>query len=189
MRKILAIFLGIHVGIFCIVFRRPKKCWEKDAYSCAVVCGCPADREGKPTPYMKTRVEKAVQLWEDKRVKYLLLSGGAVRNAFVEAEVMKAYAVSLGVPKEFLIMEKRSGSTYHNMMYCKAIMEECGLDDCVVVTNGWHLRKADHYARKFRLSYVMCKADKPEEDGVLRNMWKYISTNVHMYINMYRGYW
>lgn len=189
MKKILAVFFGVHLVIFSVVFRRPRRCRTKDAYSCAIVCGYPADEEGKTTALMKARVEKAVELWKDKRVKYLILSGGAVRNPFVEAEVMKAYAVSLGVPRECLITEKQSVSTYHNMMYCKDIMQECGFEDCVIVTNGWHLRKADHYARKFRLSYVMYKADKPEEESIFQNVWRYISTNVHMYINMYRGYW
>lgn len=189
MKKLLAVFFGVHLAIFCIVFRRPHRSWTKDAYSCAIVCGYPADEEGKPTALMRTRVDKAVGLWKEKRVKYLILSGGAVRNAFAEAEVMKAYAASLDVPKEYLITEKQSVSTYHNMMYCKDIMQECGFKDCVVVTSGWHLRKADYYARKFRLSYVMCKSDKPEDESVFKNIWRYISTNVHMYVNMYRGYW
>lgn len=80
-------------------FDAPEDAERRCVRVCAIVCGYPADEEGKTTALMKARVEKAVELWKDKRVKYLILSGGAVRNPFVEAEVMKAYAVSLGVPR------------------------------------------------------------------------------------------
>lgn len=189
MKRLLAGFLGLHAVIFCVVFRRPKKCWDRDHYACAVVCGYPAREDGSPSRYMKTRVEKAVKLWKDKKVSYLLMSGGAVQNAFVESEVMKAYAVSLGVPKERIVTEKHSVSTYHNLKYAKDILAECGWKDCVVVTDGWHLRKADHYARKFKLSYVMEKAERPEDQNLVSAAWKCVCTNVQMYLNLYRGYW
>lgn len=189
MKKLIIGFLGMNAVIFCIVFRPPKKHWTKDQYDCAIVCGYPAEKDGSPSEFMKTRVEKAAELWKNKKVKYLLLSGGAVQNEFAEAEVMKAYASSLGVSRECLVVEKQSVSTYHNMMYSKDIMDECGFSDCVVVTDGWHLRKADHYARKFKLSYAMCRADRPEGQSLFAAAWKCVCTNVHMYLNMYRGYW
>lgn len=100
---------------------------------------------------------------------------------------MKAYAGSLGVPREYLITEKQSVSTYHNMMHSKDVMKMCGFQNCVVVTSGWHLRKANHYARKFGLDYVMCKSGSRE--GVCRNSIRCAVTNLHMYFNMFRGYW
>ena len=187
MKKIIAIFFGIHTAIFEIVFPRPRRRWDRDRYDCAIVCGYPADDAGEPSETMKERVRKAAELWKKKKVNYIILSGGAVRNEFPESEVMKAYAGSLGVPREYLITEKQSVSTYHNMMYSKNVMKMCGFQNCVVVTSSWHLRKANHYARKFGLDYVMCKSGSQE--GVCRNTARCIVTNLHMYFNMFRGYW
>ena len=97
---------------------------------------------------MKKRVEKAVELWKERKVRYLLLSGGAVANPYVEAEVMKKYALELGVPEQYLVLEKRADCTYRNLKYGAVTMKNCGFSDCAVVTSGWHLRKADHYARE-----------------------------------------
>ena len=69
-------------------------------YDCMIVCGYPAKENGEPSELMKTRVERAVELWENKRASYLIFSGAAVANRHVEAQVMKSYAVSLGVPKD-----------------------------------------------------------------------------------------
>lgn len=63
---------------------------------------------------MKCRVEKAAELWKARRVEYLLMSGGAVKNAYVEAEVMKRYAMELGVPEQYIVEEKEADCTYRN---------------------------------------------------------------------------
>lgn len=188
MKKFLAVFTAINAAIFCIVFRKPDKRWAKQHYDCAVVCGYFANDDGTPSELMKTRVEKAVRLWKRKKVDCLILSGAAVYNEHVEAEVMRRYARELGVPDSEIIIEDRAVSTYHNMLYSKEIMESHYLKDCVVVTNGWHLRKADHYARKFRLDYVMAQAENPKSESGMETLWRLVKTNVHMYINMYRGY-
>lgn len=181
-----AAFCLVHFTIFSLEFRWPKTRWRRRVYDCAVVCGYPAEADGSPSRILKTRVERAAELWKTGRVRFLILSGGAVGNEFVEAEVMKAYAKELGVDPEVIRVECQAVSTYHNLKYASEIMKKEGWQDCAVVTNRWHLRKADHYARKFGLEYVMC----PAADGESRRkaVWRWICTNVHMYVNYYRGY-
>ncbi|WP_346663438.1 YdcF family protein [uncultured Merdimonas sp.] len=181
--------LGINLVIFQILFPAPKKRWEQDTCDCALVCGFHAMEDGTPSPVMKKRVEKAVELWKERKVRYLLLSGGAVANSRVEAEVMKKYALELGVPEQYLILEKRADCTYRNLKYGAATMKNCGFADCAVVTSGWHLRKADHYARKAGLRYVMVRADEPVEEGVLTTLRRYGETAVTMYRNFWKGYY
>ena len=176
-----------NVLVFRTVFERPLKRWKKSGYDCALVCGCPANLNGSPSAVMKTRVEKAVKLWREGRVKKLFFSGGRVKNPHIESEVMKEYAIELGVPEEMIVTENRSVSTFHNMMQSRRIMEREGIRDCVVVTNGWHLRKANHYAQRFGLDYVMCAADEPKNAGLIDTLWRYVSVNLHMYFNFYRG--
>ena len=182
-------FAAANLALFGLIFRKPKKRWEQDAYDCAVVCGCQVGADGTPSKRLAARVEKAVELWKDKKVKYLIMSGAAVYNAFAEAPAMKRYAVELGVPEEYILEEKQAVSTYHNLLYASQMMEHCGFKDCVVVTNGWHLRKADHYARKAGVKYVMAASKRPEGDSLLTTIGLYLKTNIHMYVNMWKGYY
>ena len=182
-------FAAANLALFCLMFRKPKKRWEQDAYDCAVVCGCQVGADGTPSKSLASRVEKAVELWKYKKVKYLIMSGAAVSNTFVEASVMKRYAMELGVPEEYILEEKQAVSTYHNLLYASQMMEHCGFKDCVVVTNGWHLRKADHYARKAGVKYVMAASKRPEGDGLLTTIGLYLKTDIHMYVNMWKGYY
>lgn len=191
-RKIFAlgVFFGtvISNGItFRAVFPRPVTAWKRERYDCAIVCGCPAAADGSPSRVMKVRVEKAAELWKKGKVKKLIFSGAAVKNSYIEAEVMKKYAVTLGVPEEMIITEIRAVSTYHNMMLAKPLMEERGFKSCVVVTNSWHLRKANHYADRSGLDYVMCSCREPEGTGRLYAAWYHMIINLHMYLNLYRG--
>lgn len=182
-------FVGANILLFCIMFRKPKVRWEQDKYDCAVVCGCRVENDGQPSETLKTRVEKAVELWKERKVQYLIMSGAAVYNDYVEAEAMRRYAIELGVPKEYILEEKRAVSTYHNLLYSGEMMRNCGFQNCVVVTSGWHLRKADHYARQNVNRYVMAAAAGPYKDKAYKTVWLHITTNLHMYMNMWRGYY
>ena len=166
-------FLVAHIFLFCVMFRSPKKRWEQDSYDCAIVCGCRVKEDGVPSDTLKARVEKAVELWKEKKVKYLIMSGAAVQSDFVEAEAMKRYAVS----------------TYHNLLYSCRMMRNCNFQDCVVVTSGWHLRKADHYTRQKGVPYVMAAAANPKKQKPLEILWLHVRTNLHMYMNMWKGYY
>ena len=90
----------VHLVIFSLEFCWPQTRCKRRVYDCAVVCGYPAEADGSPSRILKTRVERAAELWKAGKVRFLLLSGGAVGNGFVEAEVMKAYAEDLGVDPE-----------------------------------------------------------------------------------------
>ncbi len=183
----LSVFCLFHILVFRTVFGQPQKRWKRQKYDCALVCGCPANLNGSPSATMKSRVEKAVALWREGKVGRLFFTGGCVKNPHIESEVMKEYAMALGVPKEHIVTEGQSVSTYHNMMHSKQIMEDNGLNNCVVVTNKWHLRKAGHYAEKFGLDHVMCGAGEPQNASLMKTLWRYLSINLHMYVNFYRG--
>ena len=189
MKWMTAGFLAAHIFLFCVIFRAPKKRWEQDSYDCAIVCGCRVKADGVPSDTLKARVEKGVELWKEKKVKYLIMSGAAVHSDYVEAEAMKRYAMELGVPGEYILEEKQAVSTYHNLLYSCRMMQNCNFQDCVVVTSGWHLRKADHYTRSKGVRYVMAAAKNPKKQKFLEILWLHVRTNVQMYLNMWRGYY
>lgn len=176
-----------NIAVFRILFPKPSTKWKRKKYECAVVCGYPAAEDGKPSPEMKKRVEAAVEIWKKGKADVLIMSGGAAANRHVEAEVMAEYAKKLGVPEEKILLEKNSVSTYHNMMYVKQLMDEKKIKNCVVVTSGWHLRKANHYAQKMGMDYVMHRAEEIQGEKVTKTIWRYLSTNLHMFYKFYEG--
>lgn len=187
-KYIILSFVLLNYLIFIFVFKKPQR-KQQEKYDCAIVCGFPANSDGTPSQIMKSRVEKAVELYKEGKIDYIIFSGAKVHNKYEEASIMANYAISLGIDKQIIIKENRAISTYHNLLYCSKIMFEKNLSSCLVITNGWHLRKADHYARKNSLCYAMVKADNPCEYSKIRILFLYVATNLKMYINMFKGYY
>lgn len=188
-KKIISGIGIVNLLIFFSIFKRPNKKWRYRCYDCGIICGFPALNNGKPSKIMQSRVEKGVELYKAGKIKFLIMSGGAVKNEYEEAKVMRDYAISLGVLKKHIIIENQALSTYHNLMYCHDLMKLYNLNNAIVVTNSWHLRKANYYARKFKLDYVMVSANPPKSYNCLKIIFLHLQTNLLMYYNLFKGYY
>ena len=62
--------------------------------------------------------------------------------------VMAAYAERLGVPRQNIIEEDRSLTTYQNLLYSLRMVEEQGLRQATLVTLDLYTRRAVATARK-----------------------------------------
>lgn len=149
---------------------------------CAIICGYPSNNDGSISNILESRIKKGVELYKNNKVKYLILSGGAIHNNHCEAEVMKEYALKNDVLLEHIFVESIAKSTYHNMMYSKEIMMKYDLKTCYIVTNSWHKIKAEYYAKKFELDYMMINANKPK--GM--SWFKVLILTIDMPINMFK---
>ena len=67
-----------------------------------IVLGTPADRDGNPRPKQLARVTEAVREYKRGVAPRLILTGGAVQNRFVEAQVMARAAEAQGIPESAL---------------------------------------------------------------------------------------
>ena len=170
------------------LFKYPKKCKKKTVKDCVIVCGYPANDDGTISEILKSRVDEGIALYKEGYVKKMIMSGTNAHNEHVEALVMKDYALSEGVKKEDILLETKARSTYHNMLYSKDIVLEHHLKTCYVITNSWHLRKADYYARKFDFDYEMIQSKKPKCFSVLKVIYMHLEMHIMTYINLLKGY-
>ncbi|WP_434385262.1 YdcF family protein [Melittangium boletus] len=113
----------------------------------AVVLGARVLPGGVPSPALRARIEKAVDLYHRGLVSRLLFSGGVGTHPPSEAHVMRAVAVGLGVPAEACLLEAQSHSTEQNARYSARLLRERGLSRVVVVSDPYHLFRARQYFR------------------------------------------
>lgn len=59
---------------------------------CAIVCGYPANEDGTISNILKSRIDKAIELYQNHEIKYIIVSGGSIHNQYNEALTMKDYA-------------------------------------------------------------------------------------------------
>ena len=111
-------------------------------FDAIIVLGNPADSDGNPTPEQLARVTEAVHEYERGVAPRLILTGGAVRNRFVEARVMARTAQAQGIPEPAILVEPESRNTLQNACYAERIMKAHGWRSAEVVSSASHLPRA-----------------------------------------------
>ena len=88
-------------------FPTPPKPQSDRVYDVAIVLGSPAEEDGSLSRVQKTRMDAAITLYKEKRVRCILISGGSVRNTYTEADIMAAYAIRCSIPSAALLLERQ----------------------------------------------------------------------------------
>lgn len=143
-------------------FPAPKKIQPNRLYDVGIVLGSPTKEDGTLSRMQKSRIDAAIALYQEGHIAHILISGGGVRNAYVEADVMAEYAQRL-VPENVLVKERKARNTYENLLYAKEICEKRHWSHVVVITSCFHARRADYMVRKFFTDYAMGKTKEKEK--------------------------
>ncbi|MDF2722841.1 MAG: hypothetical protein K0Q59_2516 [Paenibacillus sp.] len=106
-------------------------------------------------PLLKERLDTTLRLFRSYKFQYILLSGGAVKSSRTEAEIMRDYLLSQGVPEKRMILESRSQYTVHNIVNCKIVMQELGMTTCVLVSNSFHIRRMNYIMKALQIPAVL----------------------------------
>ncbi|HUP02867.1 MAG TPA: YdcF family protein [Bryobacteraceae bacterium] len=111
-------------------------------FDAIIVLGYQADADGNPTPRQLARVTEAVHEYERGVAPRLIVTGAAVRNHFVEAEVMARTAEAQGIPRSAILVEPQAQDTIQNACFAARIMKQNGWRSAEVVSSGAHLPRA-----------------------------------------------
>ncbi|HPJ16420.1 MAG TPA: YdcF family protein [Spirochaetota bacterium] len=85
---------------------------EIEVSDAAVVLGNKVEPSGLPSPRLKSRLDKAISLYENGFVKYIIVSGGKGEEGYDEARVMHKYLLANNVPENSII-EDSEGMNSH----------------------------------------------------------------------------
>jgi uncharacterized SAM-binding protein YcdF (DUF218 family) len=111
-------------------------------FDAIIVLGSSADRDGNPTPVQLARVNEGVHEYERGVAPRLILTGGAVRNQYIEARVMARVAAAEGIPQSAIFVEPDARDTIHNACYAVRIMKAHGWRSAEVISRANQLPRA-----------------------------------------------
>jgi vancomycin permeability regulator SanA len=95
--------------------------------------------DGEPSPYLAHRLDAAAELYREGRVKALLVTGDNSREDYDEPDAMRAYLTERGVPGIRIVSDYVGFDTWDSCVRAKKIF---GVDRAVLVTQGFHVRRA-----------------------------------------------
>jgi DUF218 domain len=108
-----------------------------------IVLGYPAKRDGGLHPVQKWRTELAARTAQQLGAERLVFSGAPSDGRPAEADVMAAYAKSLGVPAGNLATETRATSTRENVAFSEPLVD--GFPRVAIVSDPLHAARARRY--------------------------------------------
>ena len=134
-----------------------------------IILGCWFRRDGSLPPLLRGRVDRALSFWREQkkstgREACFIPSGGQGRDeSMPEAEAMRRYLLSQGVPDRLILPETASRSTLENMTFSGRIIREANPDGKTVFsTTSYHV---------FRSGVWAAEAGLPAEGIGSRTKW------------------
>ena len=113
-----------------------------DHFDTIIVLGYRADSDGNPTPEALARITEAVREYERGVAPRLIITGGPVRNQFVEADMMARAAAAQGIPPSAIFLEPHARDTIQNACYSERVMKAHGWRSAEVISSAYHLPRA-----------------------------------------------
>ncbi|MBN2003717.1 MAG: YdcF family protein [Anaerolineae bacterium] len=118
----------------------------------AIVLGA-AVWEGAPSPVFAARLDHAIALYHQGRVRALILTGGVGEgDTLAESEAGQAYALAQDVPATAIFTENVSHITLTNLTGAGRIVREQGFDRVLLVSDPLHMKRAIVIARDLDLN-------------------------------------
>lgn len=97
---------------------------------------------------MQMRVTWGVHLYKRGSAKKLIMSGAAVYSPYVEAEIMRLYAISLGVPEEDILVESKAQHSTENIWYSYKLAKSKGYEHIALSTDPFQTRMTYRFGKR-----------------------------------------
>ena len=132
---------------------------ENHTADAAIVLGAAVWGE-RLSPVFQERVNHAIELHRQKRVRKIVFTGGQGNsNEETEAAAARRFAISNGVPAEDILIEDKSTSTYENLVLAKPVTEANELKTVLLVSDPLHLKRSIEIAKS--LNYEVYPSPTP----------------------------
>ena len=121
----------------------------------AIVLGASIYADGTPSPMLADRLDTALLLYREGKVKTLLLSA-VERPGDEEIAVMRRYVLDRGVPGADLLTDPQGFDTHASMLRAQTVFH---IKSALIPTQRFHLARSIYLARSLGIQAVGVPAD------------------------------
>jgi SanA protein len=122
----------------------------------AIVLGALVQPDGHMSAMLADRVSQAAALWRAHKVDRILVSGDHHTWAYDEPDTMRKALMRQGVPAREIFTDHAGFDTWATMVRARKVF---GIDDAIVVTQGFHMARALYLAKQAGLHVHGLTAD------------------------------
>ena len=125
-----------------------EKAAELPDIDCILILGCKVRSNGQPSPMLKDRLDRGIELYRSGASPVILMSGDNGSKTYDEVSAMERYALEEGIPQNGIFKDHAGFSTYESMYRAKAIF---GAERILVVTQKYHQYRSLYIAKRLGL--------------------------------------
>ena len=119
-----------------------------------VVLGAAAKPDGTPSVALRSRLDHAVQLYQEGLVPKIIMSGGIETSGANEAQAMRDYAVAHGVPSEAVMVDENGNDTDLTVSDTVPMIKALGAKTVLVDSHFYHLPRIKMAYRAKRVNVL-----------------------------------
>lgn len=113
-----------------------------------VVLGNKVNEDGTLSARLQKRLERALSLYQDGRIKMLLVSGGHGKEGFDEGNKMRDFLIKKGVPAGAIITDNQGDNTLKTVQNTAKLKSDYHIESIIVVSQYYHITRSKMLFRK-----------------------------------------
>jgi len=117
-----------------------------------IVLGAQVKEDGTPSVALERRLTAALESYRQNRQLIIVCGAQGANEPRAEGDVMRDWLLERGVPDEDVVAETESFNTRENLAHAKAIMEQRGLEEALIVTSDYHVARGLELCRQTGIS-------------------------------------
>jgi len=151
---------------------------------CILVLGAGVWDDNQPSPMLRDRLERSVELFDVGVAPYLVMSGDHGQQNYDEVNVMKDYAKNAAIDSNLIYMDHAGFSTYESLYRLKYIFEA---EKVIIVTQKYHLYRALYIANALGLDAVGVAANEIRYGGqTIRDFREILARNKDFFVSLFK---
>lgn len=121
-----------------------------------IILGAGINKQGNPTPILRDRLLKAIELYNIGVADSILVTGGK-SNGFYEAEVMREYLLKNSIiSDDNILMDYKGECTFESLYRAKY---KYRINSAYIVTNEYHLSRSLYLCDKMKIKAIGAISD------------------------------
>jgi SanA protein len=99
---------------------------------------------GGNNPFFINRIEAATKLYENGKIKKILVSGDNAEVSYNEPKAMQLALLDKGIPKEDIVLDYAGFRTLDSVIRARDVF---GQNDLIIISQEFHIKRAVYIAR------------------------------------------
>lgn len=115
---------------------------------------------GYPNLFFKYRIAAAVDLYQQGKIKHIIVSGDNSLKSYNEPREMLKALIALGIPDSAITLDYAGFRTLDSVVRCKEVF---GQSEIVIISQRFHVERALFIAKKYKMKAIGFAAQDPPD--------------------------